>query len=684
MRTQLIPGTCTILAAAILGGAISSCGPSGRQAYNRTLDLAARDTTVSPANDFFDYANGSWLKKAVIPADKTAWGTFNIMLDTVANRLKTILDSCSELKDPAKGSPARQIGDLYASQMDSTAIEQAGLSPLRRSLDQIDSVASVGDIIRVISVDEMEGYGAPAPFGRAVYPDEKNSLTERLHFFQGGMGLPAKKYYFPTDSAGKAVMASYRELITTLLTLSGETAAGAEKHTGEIIALETKMAAASKTPVELRDPVANYHPMTVGEMDRLAPRLKASFILSAYGVTVDTVVIGQPEFFKSLSGLLATVPVPVWKEYLKFHLIDGWNNALSSPFFDARFKFSQALTGRKTPKPRWRRACEMVDRNLGDALGKLYVEDYFPAPAKAYMEHMVDNIRAAFARHIQALDWMSDSTKAKALDKLAAIVKKIGYPDKWKDYSSIAIGRKSVVENLRHIDVWRTRYEFNKLGKPVDRSEWFMTPPTVNAYYNPLMNDINFPAGILSPPFYFQNGDDAVNYGAIGLVIGHEMTHGFDDQGSKFDKYGNMKNWWTAADKKKFDAHAALIVSQYDDYVVQDSVYLNGKLTEGENIADNGGLAIAYTAFQMTPEAHKDTLIDGLTPDQRFFLAAAQVWKGKVRPELERTWINTDPHSPGKYRVIGPMSNMPAFYRAFHVKPGDGMYRPDSTRVKIW
>ena len=342
------------------------------------------------------------------------------------------------------------------------------------------------------------------------------------------------------------------------------------------------------------------------------------------------------------------------------------------------------MSGVKEPLPRWERASNLVNAGLGDALGKIYVERYFPPSAKSYMEKMVDNLKAAFKEHIEQLQWMSDSTKTRALAKLNAIVKKIGYPDKWKDYSTIHISRDSVINNIRQIAIWKYHYNIDKLGKPVDRSEWGMTPPTVNAYYSDRSNDINFPAGILQPPFYFRNGDDAINYGAIGWVIGHEMTHGFDDGGSRFDLYGDLKDWWTKKDKQRFDSLTNQIVKQYDSYTVLDTVHVNGKLTEGENIADNGGLAIAYTAFQKTEEAHKDTLINGLTPDQRFFLATAQVWKLKRRPELLLTHVNSDPHSPAKYRVIGTMSNMPEFYRAFNVKPGDKMYRPDSVRVHIW
>ena len=671
---------------AIVVSGLFSC-QSGNQNITKSkdpIDLSARDTSVSPAQNFFEYANGTWMKNAEIPSDKAGWGSFYIVGEKALHQMKSILDSCAALKNPVTGSPAQQIGDLYASAMDSSVIEKAGLTPLKISLSQIDSIQNVSDLLTVISTDMVTGYGAPSPFDQYVGADAKNSNVERLYFNQGGLGLPNKTYYFKTDSAGKAVMAAYHELITTILTLNGEENVFASTHADEIIALETKLANSSKSPVELRDPQANYHLLAVNEMDKIAPQLHWSSLLTALEVKTDTLVVGQPEFYKALSGLLVATPIQVWKEYLKFHQIDNKAEWLSSPFFNAEFAFSQALTGTKTPRPRWQRASGLVNGLLGDALGKIYVERYFPPSAKAYMEKMVDNLKAAFKEHIQNLDWMSDSTKAKALDKLNAIVKKIGYPDKWKDYSSIHINRSSLMDNQRQISIWQYKYNINKLGKPVDRSEWFMTPPTVDAYYSDRSNDINFPAGILQPPFYFQDGDDAVNYGAIGWVIGHEMTHGFDDQGSQFDKYGNLESWWSKEDREKFDEHAARIIKQYDSYTVLDTVHLNGKLTEGENIADNGGMAIAYTAFQKTPEAQKDTLIDGFTPDQRFFLAAAQVWRMKIRTQTELTKINTDPHSPPQYRVNGPMSNMPAFYKAFNVKPGDKMYRPDSVRVHIW
>jgi putative endopeptidase len=683
---KINPKLTKLMLMAMVLFAFYSCNTSNGNTNNNkdVLDLSAMDTTVSPAQDFFEYANGKWLKDAKIPADKPGWGTFYILQEKISHEIKNILDSCASLKNPTPGSPAQQIGDLYASAMDSDAIEKAGLTPLKKSLEQIDSIQNPQDILTVVSADQVNGYGAPAPFRHGVGPDPKNSNWERLDFSQGGLGLPNKNYYFKTDSAGKAMLNAYHTEIAKMLKLSGEQDSLASTHADQIIDLETKLAKASKTPVELRDPEANYHLMTVNEMEKMAPQLHWPTLLNALQVKVDTFTVGQPEFFKSLSTLLVTAPVSVWKEYLKFHEISNYAKWLSSPFFNAYFEFEQAKSGLKTPEPRWQRADALVNSGLGDALGKIFVQKYFPPAEKAYMEQMVDNLKAAFKEHIENLDWMSDSTKTKALAKLNAIVKKIGYPDKWKDYSSIHITRSSVVENMRQITRWNYDYNINKLGKPVDRSEWFMTPPTVNAYYSDRSNDINFPAGILQPPFYFQNGDDAVNYGAVGWVIGHEMTHGFDDGGSKFDKDGNLSNWWSKGDKERFDSLANKIVKQYGSYTVLDTVHLNGKLTEGENIADNGGLAIAYSAFQKTAEAHKDTLIDGLTPDQRFFIAAAQVWKLKRRPQSLLTLVNNDPHSPQKFRVIGPMSNMPAFYKTFNVKPGDSMYRPDSLRVHIW
>ncbi|TAN15880.1 MAG: M13 family peptidase [Chitinophagaceae bacterium] len=676
---KLMYGTPFILLAFVL---MTGCNSkTEKNAYHDPLDLSGRDTAISPAQDFFLYANGDWLKNTKIPASQTGWGSFYIVRDQALSNMKMILDSCEALKDPVKGSPAQQIGDLYAVALDSAAIDSAGISPLENDLKQITSIKNVSDLLAVITAGYKKGNGVL--FGFYVSPDDKNSNIERPHFDQGGLGLPNKNYYFKTDSASKNIRDAYVNYITKILSLNGDNTA--PRDASGILALETKLATASKTPVELRDPQANYHLLTAKEMDKTAPDINWQNLLQQFNVREDTLQVGQPEFYSALSGLLKSTPIAVWKNYLAFHLISSYAPWLSKPFADARFDFyNKLLNGQQEPEARWKRACSLVNGTLGDALGKLYVARYFPPSAKAYMENLVNNLQETYRQRIQQADWMSDSTKAKAIDKLNAFTKKIGYPDHWKDYSSIDIDRSSLIGDLQRIGQWQYNYDINKLGKPTDKSEWGMTPPTVNAYYDPSFNEIVFPAGILQPPFYFQHGDDAVNYGAIGAVIGHEMTHGFDDQGSQYDKDGNLKNWWTTEDRAKFNAHADQIVKQYDNYVVLDSVHVNGKLTEGENIADNGGLAIAYAAFQKTPEAHKDTVIDGYTPDQRFFLAWAQVWRVKDRPQRLLWRINNDPHSPEEYRVNGPVSNMTAFYQAFNIKPDDKMYRPDSMRVKIW
>ncbi len=659
-----------------------SCNNKSKNSHQDPLDLSGRDTTVSPAQNFFEYANGAWLKKTTIPPSKTGWGSFYVVRDNALHQMKFILDSCSRLTTAKKGSIEQQIGDLYTATMDSAAIEKAGITPLEDVLGRIAQIDHPDAVLKEVATEYREGNGTL--FRAYVGPDDKNSNVERLQFRQAGLGLPNRNYYFKEDSSSKQIRDRYQQYVAHILSLSGyegDTMEAAHR----IMDLETQLAKASKTPVQLRDPEANYHLLTVNQMDKKAPNIHWNSLMDELGVKLDTLQVGQPEFFTALSGLLHSTPLKVWKNYLTFHYINGFAAWLSSPFAKAHFNFyKKLLNGQQEPEARWKRASSLVNRELGDALGQLYVQKYFPPSAKKYMENLVDNLQKTYKEHIQNCIWMSDSTKAKAVDKLEAFTKKIGYPDKWKDYSSIEINKDSLIKNLQHIGKWHYEYNINKLGKPVDKSEWYMTPPTVNAYYNPSFNEIVFPAGILQPPFYFQDGDDAVNYGGIAAVIGHEMTHGFDDQGSQFDKNGNLHNWWSKADRKKFDSIAHKVVKLYDNYVVLDSVHVNGELTEGENMADIGGVAIAYAAFKNTEEGKSDSLRDGLTPDQRFFLSYAQIWRIKNRPKRLLWRINNDPHSPEIYRVNGPLSNLKAFYKAFNVKPGDKMYRPDSLRITIW
>ena len=660
----------------------ASCQPNKPAETGDPLDLTSIDSTVRPQDDFFDFANGTWIKNTEIPSSESGWGSFYVLRDMVIDQIRTILDSTAQINDAAMGSVTQKVGGLYASAMDSAALEELGYKPIQVDLDRISSIKNVKDILNEVALEYSQGLNPLFDFYASA--DDKNSDWEVAHFDQGGLGLPNRDYYFRADSATMKIRQAYVDYITALFEMTGDSKEVAVKNAQTILKMETGMAKASKTPVELRDPNANYHKMLVADLDKQMPNMGWHALLVAMKINQDTVLMGQPEFYKNLQSMLVKTPVEDWKSYLRFHLISAYASYLSSDFVKVRFKFTQNLTGQKEMQPRWKRMSHTVDRLLGDALGQIYVQKYFPPESKQRIDKLVDNLIQTYGERIQNLDWMSDATKEKALVKLHAIVKKIGYPDKWKDYSSVTINRDSLVENIKQCGIWDYNYNVNKIGGPVDRSEWFMTPPTVNAYYNPTSNDINFPAGILQPPFFFANGDDAVNYGAIGMVIGHEMTHGFDDQGRLYDSKGNLEDWWTPEDAKKFKEKADLVVKQYNDFTVLDSLHVNGELTLGENIADIGGLAIAYAAFKKTPQGQGTEKINGLTPDQRFFYSLAQVWRSKNRPERARMLIMVDPHSPAKCRVNGPDSNTPGFYTAFDVKPGDKLYRADSIRVHIW
>ncbi|NEN22517.1 M13 family metallopeptidase [Cryomorpha ignava] len=677
-----------IAVAVLFAALISSCQnekskENTEERIEEILDLAARDTSVNPADDFFAYANGTWMKNSEIPASKTGWGSFYIVRDQALENMHHILDSCANITDSPKGSATQMIGDLYASLMDTVSIEKAGIDPLRPVLDRIASVKSKEDLMSEVVKEYIAG--DRTMFSAYVSPDDKNSEVQRFNLNQGGLGLPNRDYYFKKDGESAATREKYKAYIAKLFALSGVDEKEAKSKTGKILALETKMAEASKSPVDLRNPQANYNLMSTAAFQKLSPNMNWETNLAKLGVDVDTVLVGQPEFYKNLSQLIVSEPIDTWKDYLAFHYIKGYASLLSQPFADAQFDFySRHLGGQKEPEVRWKRASGIVDSQLGDALGAIYVKEYFPPSAKTYMVKLVDNLQDTYRERIQALSWMGDSTKTKAVEKLDAFTKKIGYPDTWKDYSGVEVSRDSAIANMQNIGAWHYKENIEKLGKPVDKTEWGMSAPTVNAYYNPSFNEIVFPAGILQPPFFYPNGDDALNYGAIGAAIGHEMTHGFDDQGSQYDLNGNLNNWWTEADRENFTELTNRVVEQYANYQVLDSVSLNGELTQGENIADNGGLAIAYAAFKKTDQGKGAEKINGLTPDQRFFLAFAAVWRMKNTDERMLLRVNTDPHSPELYRVNGTLSNMPEFYDAFGVTADSKLYRPDSIRTTIW
>jgi putative endopeptidase len=640
------------------------------------LDISSQDSSVKPQSNFYLFANGTWLKTTEIPPSQSSWGAFSTLLDSSLNRLNRILDSLAGIANASKGSTAQQTGDLYVSAMDSAGIEKKGYMPVKPELDSITAIKSREGLYHEIA-NEYAINHAPF-FSFYVSADDRNSLINVAHFDQGGLGLPSRDYYFKTDSSTKKIRDAYLAFITKTFSLLGQSPVDAAKTAKSVFDLETAMAKVSKTPVALRDPIKNYHKIKVSS----DPQMKK--LTAVLRIPSDTILVGQPEFYKGLSNLLNNTPLETIKNYLCFHVIEDDADYLSHDFVDAKFAYNKLLTGQTQMKERWKRMTTMVDRQLGDNLGQIYVQKYFTAADKERINQLIDNIIATYAERIQQLDWMSDSTKQKAIVKLHAIVKKIGYPDKWKDYSSIDITRDNIISNLHGTSHFEYNRSIAKIGKPVDRSEWQMTPPTINAYYDPTQNNINFPAGILQPPFYFSSGDDAVNYGGIGLVIGHEITHGFDDQGRQYDADGNLKDWWSAEDAKRFKIRAQNIINQYNGYIAVDTFHLNGELTEGENIADNGGLAIAYAAFKKTAQGKGNEKIDGFTPDQRFFLSHAQVWKIKTRKERLITMALTNPHSSPMWRVNGPVSNMPAFYEAFQVQSSDSMYRPDSLRVKIW
>ena len=649
------------------------------------IEMANLDKSVDPCTDFFQYANGNWIKNNPIPASEVRWGSFNELADRNNAILKRILENAAANTTAAAGSNEQKVGALYYTGMDTVTIDRLGIEPLRPELAKIEAIKRMADIQPVLEHHKKIGTGAL--FGGYVGQDDKNSEVYAVNIYQGGLGLPDRDMYLNDDARSKAARSGYVTMITNMLKLAGESEADAKKHADAVLRLETKLAKASKSRVELRDPYGNYNKMTVAELQKLAPNFQWQTMLNNLGMgQAKTVIVGQPAFLKEASTLLKTVGVPDWKTYLKWHLISSQASALSTPFVQESFDFySKQLRGAKTQQPRWKRVLRETDGDLGEAFGQLYVDKAFTPAAKKRAQELVQNLRTAFTARIKQLDWMSPATKLEAQRKLDAFTVKIGYPDKWRDYSKLSIARdKSYVENVLAANEYAFNYNVSKLGQPVDRMEWGMTPPTVNAYYNPGMNEIVFPAGILQPPFFNPDADDAVNYGGIGAVIGHEITHGFDDQGRLYDAKGNLKSWWTPEDSAKFAQRTAMVDAQYSAYQPVDSVYVNGKLTMGENIADIGGIAIAYDALQQALKKNNPGKIDGLTPEQRFFLSFAQIWRVNARPEYLRQQVMTDPHSPAMFRVNGPLSLMPQFYQAFGCKDGDKMVRSTDQRAKIW
>ncbi|TVT39358.1 M13 family metallopeptidase [Hymenobacter setariae] len=645
------------------------------------INLANIDTSVQPCEDFYHYANGAWLKNNPVPAAETRWGAFNELANNNQAVERRILEKAAANRTAKPGSNDQKVGDFYAAAMDSVGIEKAGLKYLQPRLDEIKNLKSLADVQKYMASPHYSG----GWYGMGVGQDSKNSTQYAVQLRQGGLGLGDRDYYLKQDGRSKAVRTAYKAYMTSIFQLLGDAPSLAATNADAVLALETKIAEASRDRVALRDRLKNYNKVPVAQAAKDYPNLNLPLRLKESGLgSAQDVIIGQPEFLASVNNLMANTPIADQQQYLRWNLVDGTTSALPKAYGDANFRFQQVLTGAKQQQPRWKRALRATDGALGEAFGQLYVDEAFSPAAKARAKQMVENLRAAYAERIMATDWMSAATKKEAIQKLNAFAVKIGYPDKWKDYSKLKITRESALQNLFATAEWRRADNLAKFGKPIDRGEWGMTPPTVNAYYNSSMNEIVFPAGILQPPFYDPKADDAVNYGGVGAVIGHEMTHGFDDQGRRSDAKGNLRDWWTKEDNEKFNAKADMVGKQYDAFSPLDSVHVNGKLTMGENLADIGGITIAYQAFQKTAQFKGGQKIDGFTPAQRFFLGYAQIWRANQRPEALRQQVQTDPHSPGQYRTNGPLMNMPEFYEAFGCKDGNKMVRAAADRSRIW
>jgi putative endopeptidase len=625
------------------------------------------------------------MAKNPIPAAYPSWGIDNEVMERNREILHQILEDAAKDTTAAPGSNEQKIGDYYGSCMDTTKVESEGLKPLQPEFDRIERISGLPTLESEIA--HLQSIGVHAGFTVDSTQDFKDSTQVTGEVDQGGLGMPDRDYYTREDEKSKQQRDEYEKHVAKMFELMGDgpTKAAAEAQT--VMELETKLAQASQTNVERRDPQAVYHRMPQAELKTLSPNFPWEDYFSAVGLAgKGDVNVTAPSFFKEVSTLAASEPMANWKTYLRWHLINSAASSLSSPFVDEDFRFKGTiLTGTKENLPRWKRCVRYTDHALGEALGQAYVKKAFPPEAKARALDMVRNLEAALASDLRQLPWMSEATRQQALTKLQAITNKIGYPDKWRDYSALEIDRGPYVQNAFHAAKFEFNRDLNKVGKPVDRTEWGMTPPTVNAYYNPQLNEIVFPAGILQPPFFDFKADDALNYGGIGAIIGHEMTHGFDDEGSQFDAQGNLKNWWTPDDLKNFKARGECIAKQFDGYFVEDKLHENGKLVEGESIADLGGLVIAFAAFQKSLEGKsRPTEIDGFTPEQRFFLGYAQGWADNIRPEFARLLTNVDPHPLAQFRVNGPLSNLPTFAQAFQCKQDDPMVRPPNDRCAIW
>jgi len=663
---------------------ITSCQPAKKDNAPDPL-VAHIDTTVQAGNDFFQYANGNWFKANPIAASEQSAGIWQVIQDTINSQILKICKSSAQTQSE-EGSNKQKIGDFYFSGMDSITLNKNGIGAIQKYLDRIDQIKDLNQL--ATSAAFIHKSAASPLFAFGVWQDSKISSKNAVNIWQGGLSLPDRLYYFENDARTAQIREKFVIHLENMYKMMGYDQQKAKTAATNQLKLETALASASRKKEDTRDPLKNYTKLTAQQLEAATPNFNWTVFFQESGLQkVDSVIVGQPEFLAALNANLKKIPLEDWKNYLKYQLTRGLASYLDDKTYLEVFGFySQTIRGIQQPKPRWKRVVEQTDGYLGELIGQVYVTEYLPAGTKEKLVEIGNAVKTVYAERIQKLDWMSAATKEKALQKLQSMIMKVGYPDKWKDLSSMKISRKSYAENSIRANQWHSNYNISKFGKPVDRTEWEMQPQNYNAYYNPSNNELVVPAcNIIVPGYEHKMADDAILYAIIGgSTFGHEMTHGFDDMGSKFDDKGNLKNWWTKEDSTKFFAKTGMIVKQFNQYNPVDSLHINGELTQGENIADLGGIIMGYEAFQKTKQYQSNEIIGGKTPDQRFFLGFALAWMVNMRPEAIANQVKSDEHSPAKYRVIGTLSNMPEFYKAFGVKEGDSMWRPDSLIVRIW
>jgi len=648
------------------------------------LDRKDMNLTIRPGNDFFRYANGGWIDRAKIPEDKTSYASFDIVREKRDKDVHQLLEDLAKIKSPEKGSATQKISDFYAVGMDIKTVEVQGITPLKEEFERIAKISSVSDVQALVA--RFHTYGMDPLFNGVVLQDFKNSNIFKFYLFQAGIGLPDRDYYTKEDKRSKEIREEYVKHVAKMFQLLGDNPDAAAANAQKVMSIETRLAEKSKTRLELRDLPALYNKMSLTQLSEIASGIDwKKYFKTISDIDFGDVIVGMPEFFKEVSTLMKEVPVNDWKTYLRWNLINRSAPYLSSDFVNQDYLFfSEFLSGSKKIRDRWKRVVEITNNLLGELVGQLYVKKHFPPESKKRMLELVSNLRKAFEIRLKKLQWMSESTKKEALAKLKAMRVKIGYPDKWEDYSKLEIKRDSYILNVRRANQFQYYKNLSQFEKPVDPDKWEMTPQTVNAGYHPIKNDLTFPAAILQPPFFYADGDDAVNYGAIGMAIGHEATHGFDDQGRRFDKDGNMKNWWTKEDAEEFKKRSQLLVDQYNSFVAVGDLHVNGELSLGENIADFGGLTIAFAAYKMSLNGKIPAPINGFSHEQRFFLSFAKVWRGKIREKTLRRIVQEDVHPWGEFRTNGAPFNIPEFYKIFDIQPGDKLYRTEKQRPIIW